>query len=96
MAADGAGRDREPSLRAVAATAQRAALSAKQLVQRLLAFSRQQPLAPTTLDVNALVGDMTEMIDRALGETIDVETALAPAWSTSTPIAISSKASCST
>ena len=59
------------------ATAQRAALSAKQLVQRLLAFSRQQPLAPKVLDVNALVGDMTEIIGRALGEAIELETVLA-------------------
>ncbi len=59
------------------ATAQRAALSAKQLVQRLLAFSRQQPLAPKVIDVNALVGDMTEIIGRALGEAIDLETELA-------------------
>jgi hypothetical protein len=34
----------------VTATAQRAALSAKQLVQRLLAFSRQQPLAPKVIE----------------------------------------------
>ncbi len=48
-------------------------------MQRLLAFSRLQPLAPSELDVNALVGDMADMIARLLGETIEVETTLAPA-----------------
>ena len=76
-AADGASRDARALAERVTAAAQRAALSAKSLVQRLLAFGRQQPLAPTTLDVNALVVDMTEIIDRALGATIVVETALA-------------------
>jgi PAS domain S-box-containing protein len=77
-ALDEPGSERRALIERVTATAQRAALSAKQLVQRLLAFSRQQPLAPTVLDVNVLVGDMTEIIGRALGETIDLETALAP------------------
>jgi PAS domain S-box-containing protein len=47
------------------------------LTQRLLAFSRQQPLAPETLNLNKLVASMSDMMDRALGETIDVETILA-------------------
>ena len=74
---DEPGGERRALIGRVTATAQRAALSAKQLVQRLLAFSRQQPLAPKVLDVNALVGDMTEIIGRALGEAIELETALA-------------------
>ena len=53
-----------------------AASRAATLTQRLLAFSRQQPLAPETLDVNKMIGGMTEMLDRALGETIAVETVL--------------------
>jgi signal transduction histidine kinase len=47
------------------------------LTHRLLAFSRQQPLAPQTVDANKLVGGMAEMIRRTLGETINVETVLA-------------------
>jgi PAS domain S-box-containing protein len=74
---DEPGGERRALIERVTATAQRAALSAKQLVQRLLAFSRQQPLAPKVIDVNALVGDMTEIIGRALGEAIDLETELA-------------------
>ena len=44
------------------------------LVKRLLAFSRQQPLAPQSIDLNKLVLGMSEMITRSLGETIAVET----------------------
>ena len=53
--------------------AQRAA----QLTARLLAFSRQQPLDPQPADVNRLVGGMSDMLRRTLGETIRVETVLA-------------------
>jgi len=53
--------------------AQRAA----QLTGRLLAFSRQQPLAPRSLDVNKLVGGMAEMLRRTIGDQLRVETVLA-------------------
>jgi len=59
--------------------AQRAA----QLTGRLLAFSRQQPLAPRVLDVNKLVGGMSEMLRRSVGEQLRVETVLAGGlWNT--------------
>jgi len=60
-------------------TAQRASRSAGQLVQRMLVFSRMQRLEPASLDVNALISDMQDMIARTLGETIDVKASLAPA-----------------
>jgi PAS domain S-box-containing protein len=47
------------------------------LTQRLLAFSRQQPLAPKPLDVNKLVKGMSELLHRTLGEQVEVETVLA-------------------
>jgi signal transduction histidine kinase/CheY-like chemotaxis protein len=47
------------------------------LTHRLLAFSRQQPLEPRAIDVNRLVADMSELLRRTLGETIDLEIALA-------------------
>ncbi|WP_293900825.1 CHASE3 domain-containing protein [Phenylobacterium sp.] len=50
---------------------------AAELTARLLAFSRQQPLAPRVLDVNKLVGGMSEMLRRTLGEDVQMETALA-------------------
>jgi signal transduction histidine kinase len=52
--------------------AQRAA----ELTKRLLAFSRQQSLTPKRLNVNRLVGGMSEMLSRTLGETIEVRTLL--------------------
>ena len=53
--------------------AQRAAT----LTQRLLAFSRQQPLSPEPLVINKLVAGMSELLDRTLGEQVKVETVLA-------------------
>lgn len=47
---------------------------ASALTQRLLAFSRQQPLNPTTIDANRLVTSMTELLGRTLGEHIQIET----------------------
>ncbi len=52
--------------------AQRAA----ELTKRLLAFSRQQPLAPKRINLNRLVSDMSELLTRTLGETIQVESVL--------------------
>jgi PAS domain S-box-containing protein len=57
-----------------ARNAMTAAQRAASLTQRLLAFSRRQPLDPKPIDVNVLVNGMTEMIHRSLGETIAVET----------------------
>jgi signal transduction histidine kinase len=50
---------------------------AAQLTSRLLAFSRQQPLAPQALDANKLVSGMSELLRRTIGETIRFETVLA-------------------
>ena len=50
------------------------ARQAAALTQRLLAFSRRQPLDPKMTDVNSLVGGMSELLNRSLGETIAVET----------------------
>ena len=55
------------------AGAQRAAA----LTARLLAFSRQQPLAPEAVDVNRLVAGMSDLLRRTLGEDVAVETVLA-------------------
>jgi PAS domain S-box-containing protein len=53
------------------------------LTHRLLAFSRQQPLAPESLDANRLVTGMSELLRRTLGEDIRLETVLAGGlWTT--------------
>jgi signal transduction histidine kinase/CheY-like chemotaxis protein len=49
-----------------------------QLTSRLLAFSRQQPLDPRPLDANTLVRETLELLRRSLGESIRLQTDLAP------------------
>jgi PAS domain S-box-containing protein len=56
--------------------AARAAKRGGLLTQRLLAFSRRQTLAPRRLEVDELVGNIVHLIQRTLGETIVVRTAL--------------------
>jgi PAS domain S-box-containing protein len=63
-------------LRRAASQALKGAHRAAALTQRLLAFSRRQPLDPKRLNVNGLVTGLTEMIHRTLGETVSVETVL--------------------
>jgi signal transduction histidine kinase/PAS domain-containing protein len=58
--------------------AMQGAQRAASLTARLLAFSRRQPLEPRALDLNALVRDMTELLHRTLGETIELEGVLTP------------------
>jgi signal transduction histidine kinase len=53
--------------------AQRAAT----LTSRLLAFSRQQALAPQPIDANKLVAATCEFLRRTLGESVSLETVLA-------------------
>lgn len=43
------------------------------LTRQLLAFSRRQPLAPKSVDVRAMVVGMSELLERTLGETVEVE-----------------------
>ena len=47
------------------------------LTARLLAFSRQQALAPEPIDPNVFVGNISEILRRTLGEGIQIETVLA-------------------
>jgi PAS domain S-box-containing protein len=64
-------------LRRAATNALNGARRAASLTQRLLAFSRRQPLDPKPLNVNALVTALSELVHRTLGETVAVETVLA-------------------
>ena len=47
------------------------------LTGQLLAFARRQPLQPEVIDVNAMITGMADLLDRALGERVTVETDLA-------------------
>jgi PAS domain S-box-containing protein len=55
----------------------RGARRAASLTQRLLAFSRQQPLEPKSIDVGRLVTGMSDLLRRTLSEQVSVETVLA-------------------
>jgi PAS domain S-box-containing protein len=59
-------------IKAAAEAAQRASL----LTQRLLAFSRQQPLEPETIDANKLVAGMSDLLRHSIGADIRLETVL--------------------
>ena len=51
-----------------------AAARAAALTGQLLAFARRQPLRPEIIEVNELIRDMTDLLDRTLGERIEVKT----------------------
>lgn len=55
-----------------------AAEQAARLTGQLLAFSRQQVLAPTVLDLNGVVTQMRNMLRRLIGEDVLLTTVLAP------------------
>jgi PAS domain S-box-containing protein len=56
--------------------AMRGARRGESLTQRLLAFSRQQPLEPRPVDIGRLVAGMSDLLRRTLGEQVAIETAL--------------------
>ena len=78
---------RRPSLTEARRTAvldgmERAGETARERTGRLLAFARQQPLAPETFDLNTRLLGMSELLRQTLGGRIRVETDLAPdLWS---------------
>jgi two-component system, NtrC family, sensor kinase len=59
------------------ASAREASRRAATLVNRLLAFSRQHPLEIKAVDVNRLMQSMSDLLRRAIGETVTVEIVLA-------------------
>ncbi|HET6630446.1 MAG TPA: response regulator, partial [Woeseiaceae bacterium] len=56
----------------------KAARRAEKLTEQLLAYSRRRPVAPSVLNVNALVGDVDKMLRRLIGDEIEFRTDLAP------------------
>ena len=56
----------------------KAGAQAASLTNQLLAFSRQQVLAPVVLNLNELVADVRKMLQRLLGEDIELSLRLAP------------------
>ncbi|MBI3653729.1 MAG: response regulator [Acidobacteria bacterium] len=58
---------------------EKAARRAATLISQLLAFSRKQVLQAETLDLNAIITDMNQMLARIIGEDIELLTVLEPA-----------------
>ncbi|PYP73268.1 MAG: hybrid sensor histidine kinase/response regulator [Gemmatimonadetes bacterium] len=54
-----------------------AAARAQVLIRQLLAFSARQVLQPRVLDLNHLVGEVSKMLRRLIGEDVDLVSALA-------------------
>ena len=69
--------DLDPEIKRLLTSAMRAAERGGALTHQLLAFSRQQTLAPQDIDINRRVAGMAEMLRRTLGESIEIETMLA-------------------
>lgn len=59
-----------PDASALLLEIQSAAERAASLTKQLLAFSRQEVLAPRVLDLNEAIGDTQKMLDRLLGEDV--------------------------
>ncbi|MHB8868580.1 MAG: PAS domain-containing hybrid sensor histidine kinase/response regulator [Thermoleophilia bacterium] len=72
--ADAAGEGERPEVLEI----RRAARRAGDLTQQLLAFSRRQTLQPLPVDINQTVTGMRSMLERVLGEDIDLSTDLDP------------------
>jgi len=61
-----------------------AAQRSADLTQQLLAFSRQQVIAPRVIDLNARLAGMERLLQRVIGEDVALEFMLAPdAWAVS-------------
>ncbi len=67
----------EHPAREEALESRKAALRAADLTHQLLAFSRQQVLAPRTLDLNKVVQDVERLLRRLISEDIEMRTVLA-------------------
>jgi len=66
------------AVRHYAETAIGSARRAAALTHRLLAFARQQPLDSRSVDINARIGSLEDMLRRTLGERIQLELDLQP------------------
>ena len=57
--------------------AQRGAARGAKLIEALLAFARKQRLDPVPADLNAIVAEMSEMLGRSIGASIEIQHVLA-------------------
>jgi PAS domain S-box-containing protein len=68
----------DPRAKRSLASAMKGAERAAALTQRLLAFSRQQPLDPKSIDVARLLSGMSDLLTRTITETITVDIVASP------------------
>jgi PAS domain S-box-containing protein len=62
----------DPALRPILDNLTRAAERSADLTKRLLAFSRQQTLAPIETDLRKLIGGMKDFLERTIGNQIEI------------------------
>ena len=67
-----------PALRRDVEEIRRAAERAATLIRQLLIFSRREVAHPEILDVNSVVGEMRKLLERTIGENIELVTTTAP------------------
>ncbi|MEX0873262.1 MAG: ATP-binding protein [Aquisalimonadaceae bacterium] len=65
--------DAPAEVRTLISTIQQAGERGAELTHRLLAFARRQPLDPRTIDINALIAELENMLRRTLGEDVNIE-----------------------
>ena len=53
---------------------------AASVTHRVLAFSRRQPLSPRSVNLNALLADMTDLLRHSIGERIEIEIRCEATW----------------
>jgi PAS domain S-box-containing protein len=68
----------DPDVKALIEGAMGGAQRGAELTRSLLAFSRRQPLDPKVLDIGQRVADVARLLERTIGEKIEVELAVAP------------------
>src|ERR1700754_3734583 len=71
-------RSTEPRILRLAENAFKAAERGSKLTAQLLAFSRTQKLATSSIDINGLIYGMRELMSQSLGAKVDLQLELAP------------------
>lgn len=64
----------DPKLTKLIDNAMQGAQRGASLTQRMLAFARRQELRPDLVDIGQLISNMTDLLSRSLGPTIEIET----------------------
>jgi PAS domain S-box-containing protein len=80
--------NRTDGIRRFMDAASASALKAADLTQRLLAFARRQSLDTKPNDINRLLASMEDLLQRTLGEQIELQSSLAPTSGPPMPMSI--------